>query len=98
MNSNIGGLKQAQFFDEPEGSRYLRLPRPGTRCPHSGLSRSTLREMCVPCKENGFRPPVTAKIRKKGPYATRGIVLISLKSLMSHLDGLPAAEAGSAEG
>ena len=91
-------FKQVLLFDEPEGPRYVRLPRPGTRCPHSGLSRSTLREICIPCKENGFRPPVIAKIRRKGPYAVRGIVLINLASLLSYIDGLPAVGAESSEG
>ena len=66
---------------------YVRLPAPGTRCSLTGLSRSTLAEMAVPCDANGHKPPVKSLvIRKRG--ATRGIRLINYESLIDHLRNL----------
>lgn len=69
---------------------YIRLPRPGSRCPHTGLSRTTLAELTRPCERNGFRAPVPAKeIRAK--HSRRGIVLIPLADLLAYLADLPNA-------
>ena len=66
---------------------YIRLPRPGSRCPYTGLSRTTLAELTRPCERNGYRPPVAAKeIRAR--TARRGIVLVPLNDLLSHLASL----------
>lgn len=63
---------------------YIRLPKSGERCPHSGLTRSKLNELILPSERNAFRPPVESKcLRKRG--SERGIRLISLQSLMDHL-------------
>lgn len=68
---------------------YIRLPRPGTRCPHTGLSRTTLAELTRPCERNGYRAPVPAKeIRAK--HSRRGIVLIPLADLLAYLAELPS--------
>ena len=46
-------------------------------------------ELCTPCAENDFRPPVVSKVlAKRG--AIRGIRLLHYASLMSHLDSLPS--------
>jgi hypothetical protein len=72
-------------FDQ---TTWLRLPRPGARCPVSGLSRSGLAELVTPCSRNGFRPPVAARhLRRKGTQ--RGVVLIELASLQGYLASLP---------
>lgn len=63
---------------------FIRLPKSGARCPYTGLSRSTLYELLVPSKRNGYRPPVKSKhIRRPG--AMRGIRLIYYPSLISYL-------------
>jgi hypothetical protein len=63
---------------------YIRLPRPGFRCPYTGLSRTTLAELTRPCERNGYQPPVAAKeIRARN--ARRGIVLVPLNALLDHL-------------
>jgi len=92
MNSTID-LKQAQFLDEPDGSRYIRLPRPGERCRYSGLSRTGLSEICVPCAANDFKPQVHSKLLRK-KYARRGIRLVHLGSLMEFIGGLPTQQGG----
>jgi hypothetical protein len=59
---------------------WLRLPPPGSRCPLTGLSRTTLIELGDAGKI------VMKRIRK--PHATRGIIIINKQSLLSYLDSL----------
>ncbi len=81
-----GPSRTSAVFDP---AAWLRLPRPGERCPVSGLSRSTLVELVRPCERNGHRPPVEAKhLKRKG--TSRGVVLISRASLLAYLDALPS--------
>ena len=66
---------------------WLRLPAPKHRCPHTGLSRSTLCELVAPSAANNFNPPVQSVVlRKRG--ATRGIRLVRYDSLMTYLRAL----------
>jgi hypothetical protein len=58
-------------------AEFLRLPRPGTRCNLSSLSRTTLIEL-------GNRGLIKMK-KVRSPGATRGIVLIVRKSLTDFL-------------
>ena len=63
---------------------YLRLPRTGSFCPWTGLSRSKLNQLILPCAENGNAPPVKSLcLKKRG--ALRGTRLILFESLMDHL-------------
>ena len=65
-------------------SKWLRLPRSGYLCPHSGLSRSKLNDLIL-----GPNPPVRSVcLRKRGQG--RGTRLISYDSLMEFLNGLNA--------
>ncbi len=75
---------------------YLRLPRPGARCALTGLSRSTLAELVVPCDANGFKPPVKSLVVKKRG-AVRGIRLINFDSLLDHLHKLEALDSDNGE-
>lgn len=70
---------------------FIRLPHPGSRCPHTGLSRSSLNDLILPCKANGFKPPVRSVVQKK-KYAVRGIRLIHFESLIDHLNSLAGWE------
>ena len=66
---------------------FIRLPKSGTRCPHTGLSRSKMNQLVLPCKENDFKPPVESKSDcKRGTI--RGTRLIVFDSLMEYLNGL----------
>ena len=66
---------------------FIRLPKSGTRCPYTGLSRSKLNQLVLPCKENDYKPPVESKVlRNRGTI--RGTRLIVFDSLMSYLEGL----------
>jgi hypothetical protein len=66
---------------------YVRLPAKSKRCPFTGLSRTTMFELCAPCAANDFRPPVRSSVIKKR-FAQRGIRLVDYKSLIAHLGGL----------
>lgn len=68
---------------------YTRLPKPGTRCLYTGLSRSSLCALVVPSKANGFNPPVPSHV-VRGVAATRGIRLIRLDALLQHIASLAA--------
>ncbi len=71
----------------PMAPEFIRLPRPKTRCPYTGLARTTLDELVVPCHRNSFRPPVKSKVLKQ-PTAIRGIRLVHFRSLLDYLEGL----------
>lgn len=71
---------------------WLRLPRPGSRCPVTGLSRSSLAELARPCERNSYHAPVDAKVLKRRG-ATRGVLLISRESLLCYLNDLPSPTA-----
>ena len=78
-------------FDQ---SAWIRLPRAGTRCPVSGLSRTTLAELVRPCPRNGYCPLVEARLLKRRD-ARRGVLLISRDSLLGYLDDLPPPESAT---
>ena len=72
--------------DSTSKATWIRLPRPGLRCPHTGLSRSTLLELCVPRGGKGA-PHVKSVVILK-PGAIRGIRLVHYASLMDYLASL----------
>lgn len=75
-----------------DSSVWIRLPRPGSRCPVSGLSRSTLAELVRPCPRNDYAPPVESRLlKRKG--AARGVLLVSRASLLAFIDGQPSPTA-----
>lgn len=66
---------------------FIRLPKPNTRCPYTGLSRSGLNNLILPSASNGFKAPVRSVcIRKRG--AIRGTRLIEYNALVQHLHSL----------
>jgi len=65
--------------------QYIRLPKRGTFCPYTGLSRTGLNELILPCHANNFRPPVKSFVHKSSKHNIRGIRLIVYASLMDHL-------------
>jgi len=63
---------------------FVRLPKSGTRCPYTGLSRSKLNQLVLPCKENDYKPPVESKsVRSRGTI--RGARIIVFDSLINYL-------------
>ena len=73
----------------------LRLPRPGSRCPYTGLARTSLVELIAPCPRNHHRPPVPVVPLKRNERARRGVYLIPAERLFRYL--LTAVWVGSKE-
>ena len=69
-------------------TEFIRLPKSGTRCPVSGLSRSALNELVLPSEKNHFRPPVRSHSLRK-PGQIKGVRLIDVKALKEFIRGLP---------
>lgn len=69
---------------------FIRLPKAGTLCPWTGLTRSKLNELILPTEANGFRPAVTSKVlRQRG--RVKGVRLIVFDRLMEYLRSIPDA-------
>jgi len=67
----------------PVHPEFIRLPKSGN-CPWSGLTRSKINELVLPCKANGHRPPVkSVSLRQRG--AKKGVRLVCLASLLAYL-------------
>jgi hypothetical protein len=63
---------------------FLRLPKSGTVCPWSGLTRSYINGLILPTEANAHNPPVKSVcLRQRG--AKRGVRLVSYDSLMGYL-------------
>jgi hypothetical protein len=76
----------------PHIPEFVRLPRPGTRCPFTNLSRGYLNTLILPMEANGHQPPVASyALRRKG--AKNGVRLISGASLVDFI--LAHAETGN---
>lgn len=64
---------------------YIPVPRTGTKCPHSGLSRSGIYNLIRPNKANGYKAVVASCVVRL-PEKTRGRRMVRLASLMEYLD------------
>lgn len=71
-------------------SEFLRLPKPGTRCPFCSLSRTTICELIE-------RKEIRA-LRLRRPGASRGVVLIVKSSLAEYLHALANKADSAARG
>lgn len=77
-------LVKVHQMNDPLRRKAERLPKPGTRCPFTGLSRSGLNELVLATEANKFKPPVRSiLLRKRGRM--RGTRLIVLDSLIKYL-------------
>jgi hypothetical protein len=73
---------------------WIRLPKKGSRCPFSGLSRTSLNELILPCEANGGKPPVRSFCQKVRRDQIRGTRLVSYDSLMAYLSAQADKENG----
>jgi hypothetical protein len=70
--------------DNPDAREFLRLPKSRQRCPHTGLTRSFLNALILPCPANNFHPPVKSYcLRQRG--AKTGCRIISYQSLRNYI-------------
>ena len=66
---------------------FIRLPKPGTLCRWTGLSRSKLNELILPSPLNNHKPPVRSlSLRNRGQI--KAVRLIVLDSLLGYLRSL----------
>ena len=72
----------------------LRLPKTGTRCPYTQLSRTGLSELVSPTLRNGGKPPVQARCQRAHRHAVRGVWLIPAEALFRYLLGLGTQPTG----
>jgi hypothetical protein len=70
---------------------FVRLPKSGTRCPWTGLSRSAICELILPARA----PVKSVVLRRRG--ATRGVRLVLLQSLLDHLHAQATKELSEAD-
>lgn len=63
---------------------WIRLPRQGSRCGHTGLSRGVMHRLVAPCIENDHSPPVESKVLLK-EGKKRGVRLVSYDSLIRYI-------------
>jgi hypothetical protein len=76
---------------------FIRLPKPGTLCRWTGLSRSKLNELILPSPLNSFKPPVKSlSLRNRGQV--KAVRLIVLDSLLGYLRGLLEQQSTEAHG
>lgn len=81
MKANSVIASEAASQVKPE---FIRLPKTGKHCIHTGLSRSKLNELILPCEINKFKPPVkSVSLRNRGQV--RGVRLINFDSLLQFL-------------
>jgi hypothetical protein len=83
----MNAINTIEVVTRPE---WLRLPKPGTRCPYTGLTRTTLDQLTRPQVLNKFDPVVESKIIQHAGYPKGGVRVISYASLMSFLEKLPS--------
>ena len=69
------------------GRTYIRLPKPGQRCPISSFSRSKLNQLNLKNERNHFAPPV-ASVSDRQVGAGKGARLIVKESLIAYLANL----------
>ena len=65
-------------------AEFMRLPPPGQKDPVFGLTRSYLNMLILPCRENGFRPPVKSFVLRR-TRARKGVRLIEIQSLREYI-------------
>lgn len=78
---------QASAQDSTITPEFIRLPKPGTLCRWTGLSRSKLNELILPSPLNNHKPPVRSlSLRNRGQI--KAVRLIVLDSLLGYLRSL----------
>ena len=88
--AHLGGTAADAVTVEPALPPFIRLPRPKSRCAVTGLSRSTIAELCVPSVVNEFAPPVYSRdVRTRGRQ--RGIRIVDTCALVSFIRSFSAS-------
>lgn len=72
------------WFEKGEKPEFVAMPSGKNVEFYSGLKRGKLNLLVLPCRENGFRPPVRSCSLKQ-PGCVKGKRLIVLDSLLEYL-------------
>ena len=97
MNMNATTIAPAATQPQTITPEFIRLPKPGTLCPWTGLSRSKLNELVLPSPVNNFKPPVrSVSLRNRGQL--KAVRLIVFDSLLGYLRGLLEQQSAEANG
>lgn len=80
--------QSSKLLTKPE---FIRLPKTGSLCPYTGLSRTSLNELILPNEKNNNNPQVQSFSLKK-KHQIRGIRLISYASLVDYLSTVAEEE------
>ena len=87
LNASTTAPVQADAQHSIVTPEFIRLPKPGTLCRWTGLSRSKLNELILPSSLNNHKPPVRSlSLRNRGQV--KAVRLIVLDSLLGYLRGL----------
>jgi hypothetical protein len=71
LTGRLGASRPQSAGGTRASPEFIRLPRAGDKCPFTGLSRTTLYNLVVPCRANRFRPAIHAKCVGTGCLDTR---------------------------
>lgn len=94
VQTSASAVTHQQPQPRPE---FIRLPATGKRCAYTGLSRSKMNELILPCVANNHRPPVVSKVlRQKGQ--TKGARLIVFDSLLAYINSQTPETTTTAKG
>ena len=76
-------------------AEFLRLPsgKAGARDPIYNLSRGKWNSLILPCKANGFKPPIKS-VSQRNRGALRGVRMISADSARAYFQNLLAEQEG----
>jgi len=74
----------APTLRQVERPEFIRLPKGGPEH-YTGLTRSKLNALVLPCPENNGKPPVRSVCLRQ-PGRQKGVRLIHLKSLLDYLN------------
>ena len=92
-SNNSHCLAKSAAPELPQSARvrpeFIRLPKSGTHCAWTGLSRSKLNELILPSPLNSHRPPVRS-ISLRNRNQVKAVRLVVLDSLLSFLHRLGA--------
>lgn len=79
------GHGEANKTAAPLTPKFIRLPKAGHQCPHTGLSRASMNLLVLPGPWNDFKPEVKSySLRSHG--RKKGVRLVDYASLLEYIE------------
>jgi hypothetical protein len=94
-NQNFQRELKRALKSEHRKEEWIRLPPGGGQCEVTGIRRTVMNQLVLPCEANGFKPPVRSVSLKK-PGGIKGCRLVHLPSLLAYLAKLEAEQMAAA--